>query len=95
MSEGMLTSPPIPPAGSPSALHTNKALIAWLAGLIDADFADVDPHALEPIPVAVRVTARVVTRLQQTAPISADDGSCITGTAVLGQAGAIPSDIAN
>ena len=88
----MRTTPPIAPTGSPSAIHTHRALVAWLAGLTDADFADVDPHALQPIPVPVRVTARVVTRLQQPAPISSDNGSCITGTAAHGQGGTVPPD---
>jgi len=88
----MRTPPPTAPTGNPSAIHTYRALVAWLAGLTDADFADVDPDALQPIPVPVRVTARVVTRLQQPASISSDDGSCIAGTAAHGQGGTVPSD---
>lgn len=88
----MRTPPPIAQSPKPSGLASYRALVAWLAGLTDADFADVDPDALQPIPVPVRVTARVVTRLQQPAPISSDDGSCIASTAAHGQDGTVHSD---
>jgi hypothetical protein len=61
----MLTSQPTASTSVASALATYRAVRERLETSSHEEFADVDPRAMEAIPVPVRVTSRVVSRLQR------------------------------